>query len=98
MIIVDGKIVVRLAGDTVIVGARALGIVVSAFVVCGPRGPETETIALAGMFELFNDAESDFRFRLTAPDGTVMAVSKPLTTKKRVRGRHAAVREYAAWV
>jgi len=50
---------------------------------------------MAGMFELFIDAESAFRFRLTAPDGTVMAVSKPFTTKTDAVAGIAAVREYA---
>lgn len=50
---------------------------------------------MAGMFELFVDAESAFRFRLTAPDGTVMAVSKPFDTKTAAVAGIAAVREYA---
>jgi len=60
-----------------------------------PGNPQTERIAMAGMFELFIDAESAFRFRLTAPDGTVMAVSKPFTTKTDAVAGIAAVREYA---
>lgn len=60
-----------------------------------PGSPQTERIAMAGMFELFIDAESAFRFRLTAPDGTVMAVSKPFTTKTDAVAGIAAVREYA---
>ena len=50
---------------------------------------------MAGMFELFVDAESAFRFRLTAPDGTVMAVSKPFATKTDAVAGIAAGREYA---
>ncbi|MEW1808766.1 DUF1508 domain-containing protein [Pseudarthrobacter sp. NPDC080039] len=50
---------------------------------------------MAGMFELFMDAESAYRFRLTAPDGTVMAVSKPFNTKSDAVAGIAAVREYA---
>ena len=50
---------------------------------------------MAGMFELFVDAESAFRFRLTAPDGTIMAVSKPFDTKTDAVAGIAAVREYA---
>ncbi|HEU4668574.1 MAG TPA: DUF1508 domain-containing protein [Arthrobacter sp.] len=57
--------------------------------------PQTERIAMAGMFELFVDMESAFRFRLTAPDGTIMAVSKPFTTKTDAVAGIAAVREYA---
>jgi len=50
---------------------------------------------MAGMFELFVDAESYFRFRLTAPDGTVMAVSKAFGNKTAAVAGIAAVREYA---
>lgn len=50
---------------------------------------------MAGMFELFVDTQSAFRFRLTAPDGTVMAVSKPFETKADAVAGIAAVREYA---
>ena len=37
---------------------------------------------MAGMFELFADSDSSFRFQLTAPDGTVMALSKPFPDKR----------------
>jgi uncharacterized protein YegP (UPF0339 family) len=47
------------------------------------------------MFELFVDAESHFRFRIKAPDGTVMAVSKAFTDKASAVAGIAAVREYA---
>jgi uncharacterized protein YegP (UPF0339 family) len=50
---------------------------------------------MAGMFELFVDAESSFRFRLTAPDGTVMAISKAFDTKTAAVAGIADVREYA---
>ncbi|HJW00986.1 MAG TPA: DUF1508 domain-containing protein [Arthrobacter sp.] len=50
---------------------------------------------MAGMFELFVDAESCFRFRLTAPDGTVMAVSKAFDTKTAAVAGISDVREYA---
>ena len=50
---------------------------------------------MAGMFELFIDAESAFRFRLTAPDGNIMAVSKPFETKTDAVAGISAVREYA---
>ncbi len=36
---------------------------------------------MAGMFELFTDSDDSFRFQLTAPDGTVMALSKPFPDK-----------------
>ena len=57
--------------------------------------PQAERTAMAGTFELFIDAESAFRFRLTAPDGTVMAVSRTFTTKTDAVAGIAAVREYA---
>lgn len=50
---------------------------------------------MAGMFVLFVDAESNFRFRVTAPDGTVMAVSKAFEGKAAAVAGIAAVREYA---
>ncbi|MBT2555266.1 DUF1508 domain-containing protein [Arthrobacter sp. ISL-5] len=50
---------------------------------------------MAGMFELFVDADAAFRFRLTAPDGTVMAVSKAFDDKPAAVAGIAAVREYA---
>jgi len=50
---------------------------------------------MAGMFELFIDADSSFRFQLTAPDGTVMAVSRSFPSKAAAVEGIAAVREYA---
>lgn len=50
---------------------------------------------MAGMFELFADSDSYFRFRLTAPDGTVMALSKPFPDKRAAVAGIAEVREYA---
>ena len=50
---------------------------------------------MAGKFELFVDAESKFRFRLKAPDGTVMAVSSPFPDKSAAVAGIAAVRECA---
>ena len=50
---------------------------------------------MAGKFELFVDAESKFRFRLKAPDGTVMAVSAPFGDKSAAVAGIAAVRECA---
>jgi uncharacterized protein YegP (UPF0339 family) len=50
---------------------------------------------MAGMFELYVDPESCFRFRLTAPDGTVMAISKAFDTKTAAVAGIAEVREYA---
>jgi uncharacterized protein YegP (UPF0339 family) len=47
---------------------------------------------MAGMFELFVDAEDSFRFQLTAPDGTVMAVSRPFPSKAAAVEGIAAVR------
>ena len=50
---------------------------------------------MAGKFELYVDAESKFRFRLTAPDGTVMAVSAAFRDKSAAVAGIAAVRECA---
>jgi uncharacterized protein YegP (UPF0339 family) len=50
---------------------------------------------MAGMFELFTDSDDSFRFQLTAPDGTVMALSKPFPDKPAAVAGIAAVREYA---
>jgi uncharacterized protein YegP (UPF0339 family) len=50
---------------------------------------------MAGMFELFIDADASFRFQLTAPDGTVMAVSRAFPDKAAAVEGIAAVREYA---
>ena len=50
---------------------------------------------MAGKFELFVDAESKFRFRLKAPDGTVMAVSAEFEDKSAAVAGIAAVRECA---
>ncbi|GAP54862.1 UPF0339 protein TDE_0826, partial [Arthrobacter sp. Hiyo6] len=50
---------------------------------------------MAGNFELFVDADSCFRFRLTAPDGAVMAVSTAFSDKAAAVAGIAAVREYA---
>lgn len=50
---------------------------------------------MAGMFEIFADSDSSFRFQLTAPDGTVMALSKPFPDKRAAVAGIAEVREYA---
>jgi len=50
---------------------------------------------MAGTFELFNDEESGFRFRITAPDGTVMAVSRSFPDKPSAVAGIRDVREYA---
>ncbi|CAM3236050.1 hypothetical protein PSET11_00482 [Arthrobacter ulcerisalmonis] len=50
---------------------------------------------MAGHFEVFVDAESMFRFRLLAPDGTVMAVSERFVDKPAVAAGIAAIRECA---
>ena len=50
---------------------------------------------MAGMFELFNDEDSNFRFRITAPDGTVMATSRPFPDKQSAVEGIRDVREYA---
>ncbi|WP_309106007.1 YegP family protein [Arthrobacter sp.] len=50
---------------------------------------------MTGSFEVFVDSESYFRFRLKAPDGTIMAVSTPFEDKPAAVAGITAVREYA---
>ncbi|HEY8754402.1 MAG TPA: DUF1508 domain-containing protein [Arthrobacter sp.] len=50
---------------------------------------------MAGKFEVFLDSDSRFRFRLKAPDGTVMAVSGCFEDKAAVAAGIADVRECA---
>jgi len=50
---------------------------------------------MAGMFEVFVDGESNFRFRLKAPDGTVVAESTAFSDKPAAVAGIAAVRECA---
>ena len=50
---------------------------------------------MAGMFEVFVDADSHFRFQLKAADGTVMAVSAAYDDKSAAVAGIAAVRECA---
>lgn len=50
---------------------------------------------MAGMFELFSGSDASYRFRLTAPDGTVMALSRSFPDKPSAVAGIAAVREYA---
>ncbi|PNH81823.1 YegP family protein [Arthrobacter sp. AFG20] len=50
---------------------------------------------MAGVFEVFVDAESQFRFRLKAPDGTVLAISAPFEDKRAAAAGIADVRECA---
>jgi uncharacterized protein len=50
---------------------------------------------MAGIFEVFVDAESYFRFQLKATDGTVMAVSKAFEDKAAAVAGIAAVRDCA---
>jgi len=51
---------------------------------------------VAGTFEIIQEAEGSFLFRLTAGDGTVVAVSPRFTTIKEVVDGIEAVRENAA--
>lgn len=50
---------------------------------------------MTGSFELFEDEECCFRFRITAPDGTVMALSRDFPDKRAAVAGIEAVREYA---
>lgn len=51
---------------------------------------------MAGTFEIIREAEGAFLFRLTAGDGTVVALSPRFTTIEAVVEGIAAVRENAA--
>lgn len=51
---------------------------------------------MAGMFELFLDVESRYRFRLSAPDGTVLAVSRGFADKPAAVAGIRDARECAA--
>ncbi|BAS10548.1 hypothetical protein AHiyo4_39700 [Arthrobacter sp. Hiyo4] len=51
---------------------------------------------MAGMFELFLDVESRYRFRLSAPDGTVIAVSRGFTDRPAAVAAIRDARECAA--
>jgi uncharacterized protein YegP (UPF0339 family) len=50
---------------------------------------------MTGMFELFIDEDTSFRFRLKAPDGTVVAVSRSFPDKPAAVCGISDVREYA---
>ncbi|MGY2744565.1 YegP family protein [Arthrobacter sp. UYCu723] len=50
---------------------------------------------MTGKFELFTDEDMYFRFRLKAPDGTVVAISRPFSDKSAAVSGISAVREYA---
>src|SRR6476620_10367886 len=61
----------------------------------GSDRPNLKDFVMAGMFEVFLDADSQFRFRLKAPDGAVMAVSGGFRDRSAVAAGIAAVRECA---
>jgi uncharacterized protein YegP (UPF0339 family) len=50
---------------------------------------------MTGTFELFIDEDTHFRFRLKAPDGTVVAVSRSFPDKPAAVSGIRDVREYA---
>jgi uncharacterized protein YegP (UPF0339 family) len=50
---------------------------------------------MAGKFELFVDAEAQYRFRLTTPDGSELAVSRAYRDKSAAVAAIEAVRECA---
>ncbi|WP_427006104.1 YegP family protein [Pseudarthrobacter sp. H2] len=50
---------------------------------------------MTGTFELFVDEDFGYRFRITAPDGTVMALSRSFPDKQAAVSGISAVREYA---
>ncbi|MET3810196.1 YegP family protein [Arthrobacter sp. UYEF3] len=51
---------------------------------------------MAGTFEITTTGEESYHFRLTAPDGTVLAVSPPFETISGAAAGITAVRENAA--
>jgi uncharacterized protein YegP (UPF0339 family) len=52
-------------------------------------------IAMTGTFESFTDENMYFRFRLKAPDGTVVAIFRPFSDKSGAVSGISAVREHA---
>ncbi|GAA4036388.1 hypothetical protein GCM10023063_21520 [Arthrobacter methylotrophus] len=50
---------------------------------------------MTGMFELFIDEDTSFKFRLKAPDGTVVAISRSFPDKPAAVCGISDVREYA---
>lgn len=50
---------------------------------------------MTGSFELFEDERGCFRFRIAAPDGAVMALSRDFPDKRSAVAGIEAVREYA---
>ena len=50
---------------------------------------------MAGMFELFNDEDSNFRFRITGPSGAVIATSCAFPDKASAVAGIQDMREYA---
>jgi uncharacterized protein YegP (UPF0339 family) len=50
-------------------------------VAAGQDPGQTRRIVMAGLFAVFVDAESHFRFLLKAPDGTTRAVSRDFDDK-----------------
>ncbi len=54
------------------------------------------SISMAGRFEILKDNDEGYRFRLTAADGTVVAVSPMFTHLEGVVAGINAVRENAA--
>ena len=48
-----------------------------------------------GKFELYKDKSGQFRFRLIAPNGEIIAVSEAYTTKQKCKQGIEAVKKYA---
>lgn len=59
------------------------------------RTPDVPASRMNGTIELFADDKMNFRFRLKAPDGTVMAVSRPFPDKQAAVEGISEMREYA---
>ena len=50
---------------------------------------------MAAKFEIFKDSKEEYRFRLKAPNGEIIATSEGYTTKDNCKKGIEAVRKYA---
>ena len=50
---------------------------------------------MSAKFEIFKDSINEYRFRLKAPNGEIIAVSEGYTTKQNAQKGIEAVKEYA---
>lgn len=62
----------------------------------GIAAPDGDEAKPGGVFEVYRDAAGEFRFRLKAKNGEIIAVSEGYTRRESCLGGVAAVRRYAA--